>query len=833
MAHGRRNWLTTAAVLIGAPFGTSFGTSPLQAQAVSTGTQNAADVPGTSPENAAGVADIVVTATRQSQALSKVPISISAFTGQQMETLGIKSFAEVVRFTPGVQFNTERKDIAIRGISSAAGTGTTGLYIDDTPIQVRALGLNANNSQPIVFDLERIEVLRGPQGTLFGAGSEGGTVRYITPQPSLTKFSGYSRGEVAATQRGAPSFEVGQAVGGPIVTDRLGFRASAYYRRDGGYIDRIDSVTGAVTAPNANATTTLALRGALAWAPVDAVTVTPALFYQDRKQQQNDRYFVGPGLSHLVNGTPDRQADRDNFLLASLKLEADLGGVKLVSNSSYYTRKEVVNGYSGTLYNLSLFQQLLTNANPDGSTGQNFNLDPYTNPTQAASAAGYPLLTANGVNLPQFPNYVAQVFITNRQQNYTQEIRLQSSNPNARVSWTAGVFFQQTRQVSTEEINDPLLPQLVPALFGGDFLTFTEGLPLLANGDSYINSTTGKDRQIALFADATFALTERLKLTAGVRYAWTKYSFTNFADGPQNVGATAGSGGKSEHPFTPKAGINFQATPNDLYYATAAKGFRTGGANPPIPVQICAADLARLGKVPDTYAADNVWSYEVGTKKKLFDRRLSFAGSAYYLEWNNIQQASYLTSCGFQYTGNFGKVNSRGFDAQLNWAVVAGLDFDLAVGYTDAHYAKTTQVSPGLPPSTALDPNNLSTAGDAVPGVAPWTVAAGLQYNFNLRGNATFVRGDYEFRSRNRRVTPLQNPLSAVNDLFVTNDPATAQVNIRAGSTLHGILVEAFVDNLANVRPQLGLSHEDQFTALFEAQTARPRTFGLAASYRF
>lgn len=795
----------------------------------------------TLPENAPQQGEIVVTAQRRSEKLSRVPISVAAFSNAKLEVLGIKSFAEIVRFTPGVQFDPERKDIAIRGVSSAAGTGTTGLYIDDTPIQVRALGLNANNTAPVVFDLDRVEVLRGPQGTLFGAGSEGGTVRYITPQPGLEKYSGYARAEGSFTEKGSPSYEVGVAAGGPIIKDKLGFRASVYERREGGWINRTDYLTGKATERDANHAETFAARAALTWKPVDAVTVTPSVFYQNRNQHQNDRYWVGvsdPGAGQYANGTPDRQGDRDHFTLAALKIEVGLGGVTLVSDSSYFNRKEVVNGYSGTLYNLSLFQQLLTNSNgltnADGTpgTGTNFNLNPYTNPTQLASAQS-PLLTATGINLPQSPNYVSRVFITNQQENYTQEIRLQSSNPVARFTWVAGAFFQQTRQVSTEEINDPQLPALVPVLFGGDFLSFTEGQTLLANGDDYINSTTGKDRQIALFGDANFAITPRLKITAGARYAWTKYSFTNFSDGPQNGSSKIGSGDKSETPFTPKAGISFQATRDDLYYATYAKGFRIGGANPPIPVELCAADLKNLKFLPTTYSSDSVNSFEIGSKNKFFGRRLSFAGSAYYLEWNNIQQASYLTSCGFQYTGNFGTVHSRGFDAQLNWVITHGLDLDLAVGYTDAHYSKTTQVAEGLPPSTPDAPNNLSAKSNTVPGVAPWTVTAGLQYSFKFRNNDAFVRGDYEYRSRNTHTPPLQDPLSAVHDLGLVNDPETAQASIRAGVTVHNVEAEAFINNLANVHPQLGLSHEDQYTLLFEAQTFRPRTFGLSLSYRY
>ena len=139
-----------------------------------------------------GIEEVVVTATRREEKLTKVPVSISAFTAADMQQLDAKSIADLVGYTPGVNFDQASKDISIRGVNSTAGDATTGIYIDDTPIQLRALGFGSDNTLPAVFDLERVEVLRGPQGTLFGAGSEGGTVRYITPQPSLTDFSGFA-----------------------------------------------------------------------------------------------------------------------------------------------------------------------------------------------------------------------------------------------------------------------------------------------------------------------------------------------------------------------------------------------------------------------------------------------------------------------------------------------------------------------------------------------------------------------------------------------------------------------------------------------------------------
>src|SRR6202044_3194930 len=145
-----------------------------------------------------GLEEIVVTATRHEESLSKVPVSVTALTQDAMDERGIKDFQDVARFTPGVSIdNTGTNAISIRGISSSAGAGTTGIYIDDTPIQMRSLGFNPDDTLPKTFDLDRVEVLRGPQGTLFGAGSEGGTVRYLLTQPSLTKESTYVRSELA------------------------------------------------------------------------------------------------------------------------------------------------------------------------------------------------------------------------------------------------------------------------------------------------------------------------------------------------------------------------------------------------------------------------------------------------------------------------------------------------------------------------------------------------------------------------------------------------------------------------------------------------------------
>jgi outer membrane receptor protein involved in Fe transport len=168
-----------------------------------------------------GLEEITVTATRREENISRVPISITAINQDSIDQKGIKDFSDIVRFTPGVAFDaSQTNQISIRGISSSGGSGTTGIYIDDTPIQVRNLGFNSDDTLVKLFDLDRVEVLRGPQGTLFGAGSEGGTVRYITVQPSLTQTSIYAKAETSYTEGGAPSYESGVMAAGSIGSTR-------------------------------------------------------------------------------------------------------------------------------------------------------------------------------------------------------------------------------------------------------------------------------------------------------------------------------------------------------------------------------------------------------------------------------------------------------------------------------------------------------------------------------------------------------------------------------------------------------------------------------------
>src|SRR5450631_2711306 len=368
-------------------------------------------------ESSGELEEVVVTATRHEESLSKVPISVTAYTQDMMDQKGIKDFQDIVRFTPGVNIDqTGTNAISIRGISSSAGSGTTGIYIDDTPIQMRALGFNPDDTLPKTFDLDRVEVLRGPQGTLFGSGSEGGTVRYILTQPSVTKASTYARSELSFTRYGEPSFEAGVAHGGPIIDGVLGFRVSAWYRKDGGWIDRVDPTTRAIVDKDANTDESLVLRLAALWKPVGSVAITPSFFYQNRQEHDDSTYwpaYSDPSGGHFNNANPDRTAVPDKFYLPALKIEADLGKARLVSNTSYFHRDETT-GYEGTVFNLSYYQTL---GFPAAGLGLTF-LNP----------ADYPLIDTAGVHLPPgITTYRSPATVQNQQRSIMQEIRLEST----------------------------------------------------------------------------------------------------------------------------------------------------------------------------------------------------------------------------------------------------------------------------------------------------------------------------------------------------------------------------------------------------------------------
>jgi iron complex outermembrane recepter protein len=795
---------------------------------------DAAAAAGAADTTTGALEEIVVTATRREENISRVPISITAISQDAIDQKGIKDFSDIVRFTPGVAFDSSQTNqISIRGISSSGGSGTTGIYIDDTPIQVRNLGFNSDDTLVKLFDLDRVEVLRGPQGTLFGAGSEGGTVRYITVQPSLTQTSVYAKAETSYTEGGAPSYETGVAAGTPVVDGVFGVRFSAWYRRDGGWIDRIDPTTLDVVDKNANSDGTAVLRLAALWQPNDAVRVTPSILYQNSQRNDVTIYwpeYSDPGANRYVSADPTARPEPDVFYLPALNVQADIGPVTLISTTSYFHRDEI-SGYDGTLYNLGYYQS---------------QIPAYGN---AAGLAAFPLLDGSGVHLPAgLTNYRSPASVTNTQRNLTQEFRVQSTDSAARVTWTAGVFYSLDRQYSLEEIHDPMADAFFNQLFGYPIAEFF-GTPLNANGtsvlpmgDSYFNQLVSYDRQIAGFGEVNFKLTDTLKLS--------------LSGGPQNSGTLAGTESNSEKPVTPKAGIEWQADPNDLYYFTYSKGFRPGGGNASVPYDPtfqnltvgCTQDFENLGLkdgAPATYKSDSVQSFEVGAKNNI-DNRIRLASSVYYIKWNNIQENVVPPICQIQFTENLGDAVSKGFDLQADFQVTDGLSIESSFGYTDARYTTSTYIGPvhtGLPVVAAGDavagPNGIGT-GYSIP---PYSISLGPEYKFKALAHESFVRADWEYLAGDKWVHASQDPNTSSYDPTGLPTERESFVSMRAGTQLGDFGVSLFVDNLTDSHTILNYNHQtntyggpDGNTLLaspaYRYISYRPRTFGITVVFK-
>ncbi len=807
----------------------------------------------TEPNSAAtgGLEEIVVTATRREEGISKVPVSITAFSQEMIDQKGIKDFQDVVRFTPGVSIDTSGTNaISIRGISSSGGAGTTGIYIDDTPIQMRALGFNPDDTLPKTFDLDRVEVLRGPQGTLFGAGSEGGTVRYIMTQPSVTQESTYAKGEVSFTRGGEPSYEVGVAHGGPIIDDVLGFRASVWYRYDGGWIDRIDPTTQAVVDKDANHENTVAARLAFLIQPNENIKITPSVMYQNaRKHDENDFWPAYSDVANGVfkNGTPERIPVPDAYYLPAIKLVADIGKTQLISNTSYYHRNEET-GYQGTAYDLAYYQSQSWLIGSCGSASI----------TPVPPCSWYPLIDAKGIHLPAgFAGYGTPNVITNQQETWTQEIRLQSNDDSSKWKWTVGAFWSLSKETSIEQLQDKQIVPFWNALFGitpqswfgGDFYRCNGvGAPQnFPDCDIYYNANTAHDRQLAGFGEVTYSITDQWKLTLGGRYAKMSFDLSHYGDGLENYGPDTESASEKESAFTPKASLQFQADANDLYYFTYAKGFRPGGGNAPLP-GYCdgTGGLDQTGYpngAPLTYKSDTTQSYEIGAKNNVNDR-FRIASSVYYIRWKDIQQNVYVPyNCGLQFTDNLGTAVAKGFEIEADMAFGGGFTGDVAFGYNSARYTESTPAPKPL----------LVQAGDAISGEAaidggpgtspPYTVAVGGQYNFKLSQRDAFLRLDWQYAARNNWPAAVQDPATVQYSPATYTLSSTSFASARGGITLDGWQVALFCDNLFDSRTTINyeLSQVDANNPNYNplvlpsvqqnAYTWRPRTIGITVTF--
>lgn len=692
-----------------------------------------------------GVEEIVVTAQRRIESLQTVPLSITALNAASLDQRAVNTFFDYAGQVPNLAFSNTgdgsgtARTISIRGIS---GDGTTGFYIDETPVP--------DSIDPRVLDVQRIEVLRGPQGTLYGARSMGGTVRLITQQPEIDAVSGRVSVSGSKTQDAASgNYGADGAINLPM-NDFMAARFVGFYEHDAGFFKRrfltnpADAATLPLTDPTnlGNLPTTTVSNvgqvnsyggsGSLLIKVSDALTVTPRIMYQ--KSEANGflysdvgAYAVpGPAVPPAVSMTPSNltqyrffdipESSTDAWTLLSVGVKYDASSGTFFSSTSYFDRT-VDETEDETDF---LYQNL--EAPFDGVP-----LDA-TNPNSAAYHA------------TPIPSSIRELKQIHR---FVQEFRF-TSKLSGPLQFVAGFFFSDTRGRVPYAGYYP--PALAPGISqSGGFIPPPAGVVGIPVNPLSPDEIFGQDYQTkvsepALYGEVSYQFLDNLKGTVGLRGYQIKTTTGGYLEGIAFGGAriTDPTAQTTDSGVNPKAGLDWTVEPGKMIYGQVAKGFRPGGLVPSIPGGPgagndplgCFAQLQGLGYTSTaqtkSYKPDSLWNYEVGAKTAWAENRLTVDGAGFFIKWDNIQQLVALP-CGFQFRANAGAAEIKGAELEVHGRPTQNLDLSAGAGF---QHARITQASVLLP---ALQ------VGDRVYYVPDWTGNAAIAYTLPLGDNRRFV----------------------------------------------------------------------------------------------
>jgi outer membrane receptor protein involved in Fe transport len=580
---------------------------------------------------------VTVTAERRSESIQEVPLSVTAISGDTLAKFSAQDFADYAHAIPNLSFGTgsdfgvtNGRTITIRGITGGRyryGLATTSFYVDDTPVPL--------SLDPRVLDLERIEVLRGPQGTLFGSSAMGGTVRLITKPGDPKNVSGFVDVQGFDINHGGAGYDLSGTVNVPLVADEMALKVSAYSSYKPGIFTR---EWGVVTTPGYSlppGTTPgkethvgddIEYGGimTLSYTPaaLPGLTVTPMVIYQSARSNGLPLADFNP--DNLVQLRPldieESTLDEWSFKSLTAKYQADFG--TFIASSTWFHR-EALDNEDGTEATTTVF-------------GQNYVTPPIP-PVYLASPA---------------PSFLDST-------SFTQEVRFESAFKGP-VQVIVGGYYNHGTSHTGQDITIP----------------YIDGQP------GYIQEVPHASNEVAEFGDISFKPIPAVELSAGVRQASLQYVEHKFWYGWINEGLEDVLVSHSESAITPRYTAKYQITPDAMVYANAAKGFRSGGAN---------AVPAYCGAEGGAFKSDSLWSYEVGSKNTLFDGRMNTRLAAYRINWSNIQQ-SILLACTYSVTQNAGAATSTGAEFEADIAPLHGLNLSLGAGYDNA---KITEVPAG------------------------------------------------------------------------------------------------------------------------------------------
>lgn len=748
--------------------------------------------------------EVVVTAERRREDVIKVPASISVLGGSRLQESHIINFEDISRAVPGVSFGAGGgpglDNIEMRGVSSTSGSATVGIYLDDVPLTEKNLYNGA--VEPKLFDMNRVEVLRGPQGTLYGASSEGGAIRFISNQPDLNKFSVITSAEGSGTVDGGGNYEAQAIVNEPIDTGRAALRFGVDVGRLSGWIDNLgccgthipgvpvtDAAVGQTVRKNVNDEDWVVARFSGKLQVDDSLTMTAAVFYQQDNTGDTSVYYPQVGLYKQEKEVAE--PIRDELWVGSLTIEKDLNFAKLSSISSYFDQ-HLNKVQDATFYNSVYLADYVIPQSPSNPGG-------YNNP--------------NTYLIGQLPSPQLNDTYT---RTVSQEFRLVSNtSPDTdRFSWVAGLFLSQYDAFNSNNQSIENFTQEFTNIYGvsptDSTVGFFTGVAFPNNNLAYFKFHI-REQQIAGFADLTYSPMPELKVTAGLREShapgFYKQSLgTGLFSGPTPISVTYNT---SFNSLTPKLSVTYDAGRNAILYASAGKGDRLGGGNYYIPQVICAQDLSNLGltQAPTSYDTDNLWSYEGGLKGRFLNNKLAINSDFYYINWSNVQQIINLPICGSQMTVNIGNAESYGPELEVNARPLEGLTLGASFAYT---HAAITKINP-------LYQTFGISAGQALLNVPKSMASFRFEYDHPATDNGSvFVRADYEFTGSSYGSLVASDP--------GYKQPAYSVVNGSIGFDYKDYEFSIFAKNLLNSSKVIQIP-----SLLFvpEAYTLRPLTIGV------
>ncbi len=751
---------------------------------------------GEETESAGGLTEVIVTATRRAERLQEVPASITAFDTDAIAMRGLQQMDDYARFVPGLTLSERQPagtTIVFRGVASSGlqfgAVSSSGLYLDEQPITQ-----SGRNPDPRLMDIERIEALRGPQGTLFGASSQSGTLRVITNKPDPSRFDGFVDGALSSVNQGDMGHDLSAMVNLPLVADKLALRLVGFTSEDAGFVDNIlaDSQGGTFTSTprkDVNSIKTSGGRASLRWDASENVNTTLSATFQD--VEADGHGDVTPGGKSLTQVRFEDESLNDKWYQFGLTLNAATPIGDAVISASYFNRDFRYEA-DATDYEFAFNQ----NAIAYGTVVYDFGGDP-------------------------------RGFATNHEETEitTFEARLSSkTDSTSRWGWIVGAFY------STEDGNTAFDSNVrgfadTPAFaFFNDYeVNFLSGNPL-PEGDTWFSGRYEAELdQFAVFGELSFDVSENFTLTAGGR--WFDYDRGVGQQQEQPPGFTGfsrldGSQRTKEDGSVVKLNGTYKINDEKMLYATYSEGFRVGGSNP-----LKAASL-----LPRDYKSDTLTNYEVGLKTEWKERRVRFNISAYYMDWKDFAvQVEDPQPAVFQ----LGYVN-------LPSADITGVESDLAItlnpqwlleatlSYNDAKTAAASVLAVeddlGEVFEFAVE------KGSRLPLTPEWNASIGLEYHSpaTLYNAHPFMRFDYSY------VGSSYNSLAGIESV-VSGNPVELQPRYEIADVRFGLEGDKwtgalYIDNLWDERADLFLSNRWKVQ---RQSINRPRTIGVQFRYNF